>query len=111
VRWDATWNTKWSSAADGRRPLGIPCGIPANLPCPYLVAGQVRWDATWNTKWSSSVGGSYLAVDGRETLTNGAVPNINRGNTRVGPRGILAYNYHPLVADASVTFTAPSFPF
>jgi hypothetical protein len=78
---------------------------------PYLVAAQLRWDATWNTKWASTLGASYLAVDGRQTLTNGAVPNINRGNTRVGSTGMLAYNYHPIVVDGAVTFTAPSFPF
>jgi hypothetical protein len=76
---------------------------------PFLVAAQFRWDAAWNSKWSSSLGGAYLALDGRQSLTNGAVPNINRGNTRVGSTGALAYRYHPLEVDGAVTFTAPSF--
>lgn len=42
------------------------------------------------------------------TAASSAVPNINRGNTRVN--GVLVNDYHPWVADASITYTLESFP-
>ena len=51
-----------------------------------------------------------LLINSEESLINSAVPNINRGNTRTGPTGVLAENFNPLVADASITYTLDSFP-
>jgi Putative porin len=77
---------------------------------PYMLGSQVRWDATWNTKWSSTMGLAYMSIANKDMLTNGAVPNVNRGNFRQTPTGILQYHFDPIVADAAITYTAPSFP-
>jgi len=46
-----------------------------------------------------------LNIVNDQSLTNGAVPSSNRGNTRVGGTGALAYHMNPIVADASLTYT------
>jgi hypothetical protein len=84
---------------------------------PYLVGAQVRWDATWKyneahaPKIQTSMGLSALAIMQENVLTNNAVPNINRGNTRLPTTGVLAYHYNPIVADASFTYTLDKMPF
>jgi polyhydroxyalkanoate synthesis regulator phasin len=83
---------------------------------PYMVGAQLRWDATWKfneahaPKIQSSIGLGALAIMQENVLTNGAVPNINRGNTRLGGAGVLAYHYNPIVADASFTYTLDKAP-
>ncbi len=76
-----------------------------------LGAAQVRWDAIWSKKITSSVGFAALVIVGDQQLTNGAVANVNFGNTRIGGTGSLASNMNPYVGDASVTYTLESFPF
>jgi hypothetical protein len=84
---------------------------------PYLVGAQLRWDATWRyneahaPKIQSSVGVAALAIMQENVLTNGAVPNINRGNTRLPGTGILAYHYNPIVVDAAFIYTFDKAPF
>lgn len=78
---------------------------------PSLVGAQARWEATWSPKLSSSIGAAYLALCNENMLTNGAVQNINRGNTRSGATGALAYRYTPIILDASITYTLEKFPF
>lgn len=94
---------------------------------PYLYGGQITWNAKWTDKWSTSVGVGAFAIDNAEALTDANVSRINQGNTRkvqtiyynASPYYAadsttitgLAYNYTPLIADASVTYTAASFPF
>jgi hypothetical protein len=85
--------------------------IAANEKDPWLLGVQARWDATWNPKWSSSVGATFLPMVSRSSLTNGAVPNQQRGNTRNGATGALAYQYDPMIVDASVTYMLDSAPF
>ncbi len=72
---------------------------------PYLYGAQARWDAAWSKKVATSLGVAALNIVNEQSLTNNAVPNVNRGNTRVGGTGILANNFNPVVADASVTYT------
>ena len=94
---------------------------------PYMYGGQITWNAKWTEKWSTSVGVGAFAIDNAEALTDANVARINQGNTRkvqtiyydASPYYAadsttitgLAYNYTPLIADASVTYTAASFPF
>jgi hypothetical protein len=75
----------------------------------YLLAAQLRWDAAWNSKLATSLGISGYSIEAGKQLTNGSVPNINRGNTRNADTS-LAYSYNPWVVDASVTYTLDSFP-
>ncbi|MBC8003280.1 MAG: putative porin [Opitutaceae bacterium] len=77
---------------------------------PSMVGAQLRWDAVWSPKLNTSIGGAYLAMCNENQITNGAVPNMNRGNTRVGATGMLAYRYTPFIVDASATYTLDKFP-
>jgi hypothetical protein len=52
-----------------------------------------------------------LGIDNVSLLTNGAVQNINRGNTRLAPTGELAYRFNPWVVDGAITYSLSSFPF
>jgi hypothetical protein len=91
---------------------------------PYLYGGQVRMESAWNSKVSSSFGLGWLAIENEQALANSVagtanpVPNQNRGNTR-GPSAntsvgalvdALVYDFHPVVADAAVTYTLDKFP-
>ena len=66
----------------------------------------------------SSLGLGALAIVSPEQLisktdNSGAVPYINQGNTRINLApylGAPAYNFTPVIADASVTYTLTSFP-
>jgi hypothetical protein len=90
---------------------------------PFMYGGQVLWNAKWSEKWASTVGLGALAIVNPEQLTTANVPYINQGNTRdyvpYYPPGAttptylntLTYNYTPWVVDASVTYTADTFPF
>jgi hypothetical protein len=80
---------------------------------PFLYGGQVLLNSKWNDKWSSSVGAGAFKIVSQSALTAANVPYINQGNTRIGAgpnNGQLANGYSPLIADASVTYTADSFP-
>jgi len=72
---------------------------------PYMYGAQVRWDATWNKKIATSAGLAALNIVNEQSLTNGAVPAVNRGNTRNAGTGALANNFNPIIADASITYT------
>jgi len=83
---------------------------------PYMVGAQMRWDASWKyneahaPKLQSSIGLAALAIMQENVLTNGAVPNVNRGNTRDAGTGAPRYHFNPIVADASLTYTLDKFP-
>ncbi len=85
---------------------------------PFMYGGQFLWNAKWNDRWSSSLGLGALAIVSPEQLisktdNSGAVPYINQGNTRINLApylGAPAYNFTPVIADASVTYTLTSFP-
>jgi len=72
---------------------------------PYLYGAQARWEAAWSKKIASSLGVGLLNIVNEQSLTNNAVPNQNRGNTRNPGTGVLANNFNPVVADASFTYT------
>jgi hypothetical protein len=72
---------------------------------PYLFGGQLRWEAAWSPKWQSALGGALLSILNEQTLTNGAIPNVGGGNTRVGPTGVLANSFTSIYADANLTYT------
>ncbi len=88
---------------------------------PFLFGGQFLWNATWTQKLSSTFGAGMFQIVNPEQLTTGNVPFINRGNTReqvtplfptgAAPYYALKYNYNPIIADASVTYTLDTFPF
>lgn len=83
---------------------------------PILVGFQGRYDATWRPELTSTLGLGWYSIFHEQNLGNGAVPNVNVGNTRFPAAtgshaaGDLVNNYHPLVADASITYTLPSLP-
>jgi hypothetical protein len=76
---------------------------------PVLWGAQARWDAKWTKQLNSSIGVAYYIIQGEENLGNAAVENNNFGNTR-NAAGNLVYDYKPVVADASVTYSLPKFP-
>jgi hypothetical protein len=89
---------------------------------PMLFGVQLRHDAKWTPKLSSSIGVAWYTIKDPENLTNGAVPNIQVGNTRYAVSvpgsdtkvaGSLVHDYYPIVADAAVTYTlnrVPAYP-
>jgi hypothetical protein len=79
--------------------------ISADTHDPYLFGGQLRWEAAWSPKVQTSLGGALLSILNEQTLTNGAIPNIGGGNTRVGTTGVLANPFTSLYADANLTYT------
>ena len=74
---------------------------------PYLLGGQVRWDASFSKHVSATAGASMLAIENRDQLSNSAVPNVGRGNTR-DAGGRLVYDYNPYILDASLTYSLES---
>jgi hypothetical protein len=89
---------------------------------PLLYGGQILWNAKWTDKLSSTLGAGMFAIVSADQLTPSNVPYVNQGNTRIpvlinNPNGTqttvneLRYNYTPMIADASVTYTLDSFPF
>ena len=81
----------------------------ANTHDPFLYGGQVALNSKWNSKLSSSVGVGAFQIVNPAQLTTGNVPYNNRGNSR-NAAGALLYNYNPIIADASVTYTFDSAP-
>jgi hypothetical protein len=86
-------------------------GGAQNQDDPALLGAQLRWDAKWSPHLASTVGAAWFLVSETANLTNGAVPNVNVGNTRVDAAGTLANDYAPIVLDASLTYTLDKFPF
>ena len=76
---------------------------------PFLVGAQLLFDSKWNSQWESSVGLAALDISSIGSLSNGNVPNVNRGNTRTAA-GAPKYHFNPIVADASVTYNLEKFP-
>jgi hypothetical protein len=93
---------------------------------PFLVGAQAIWNASWTSRIASSLGFGAFNIINPDALgvyyptsspdipaanynANG-VPYNNRGNTRNATTGNLVYNYNPIVAGASATYTLDSFP-
>jgi hypothetical protein len=76
---------------------------------PMLIGGQVRWDAKWNKSFESTFGFGGFGLSDSQFLLNGAVQNINVGNTRIdtaGPTlGRLANDYTPVFVDGALTYS------
>jgi len=84
--------------------------VPNSTHDPYMFAGQFRWDANWSPKIQTSAGAGLFSIVNRAALTNGAIPDIGAGNTRIGPTGVPANSFSSLYADASATYSLASFP-
>jgi hypothetical protein len=83
--------------------------VAASADDPWLGAVQLRLDSAWTKKISSSIGVSMLGISNEGELTNEAIPNVNRGNTR-NASGAPEYGYNPVHADATLTYTLDRFP-
>ena len=82
--------------------------IGGNGQDPYVVGGQVRWDGIWNPHWAATLGAAGFSIANEESLSNGNVPNVNRGNTRNGATA-PAFDFNPIYVDGGVTWTLASF--
>jgi hypothetical protein len=71
---------------------------------PFLYGGQVMWNSKWNNKLASAVGVGGFQIVSPEQLTANNVKNYNSGNT-LAASGAPLYNFNPVIADASVTYT------
>ena len=90
--------------------------VQASSQDPFMIGAQARFDSTWKftedhkPKLQTSIGLALLGVMSDQNLTNGAVPNINFGNTRIDAVGAPGVNFNPIVVDVSATYTLASFP-
>ena len=71
---------------------------------PYMYGAQARWDAIWSKAFASSMGVAGLNIAHDQALVNGAVPNVQRGNTR-DAAGAPATHFNPIILDASATYS------
>ncbi|MBI5386545.1 MAG: putative porin [Verrucomicrobia bacterium] len=81
----------------------------------FMFGAQARWDGKYLQREGyylieSALGASWYGINTAGSLTNGAVPNVNVGNTRGGGSNPLAYNYNPVVIDAALTYHLPGMP-
>jgi len=94
--------------------------IGADSDDPFMAGVQVRFDSKWSPKLITSVGAAMFGIANDEALDASAagvwtVPNQNGGNTRLplnpatGSLGQLAYNFNPIVVDASITYNLDKF--
>ena len=80
---------------------------------PFMYGGQLLLDSKWTPKIGTTVGVSAYDIVNRESLSTAYDTNL--GNTTVGGgtpyNGTsFLYNYNPIVASGSVTYTLDSFP-
>ncbi len=77
---------------------------------PFMYGGEVTLNSKWNDKLSSTIGaGGFQIVSPGQLTTTNTIKLYNYGNT-LGAGNAPAYNFNPLIADASVTYTLNSFP-
>jgi len=84
--------------------------LTANSSDPYLAGGQLVWDAKWSERLQSSLGVGGLTITSQEKLTTAAIPDVNRGNTRINGTNGPAASFTPVVVDGWLTYTLDSFP-
>jgi len=77
---------------------------------PWLYGAQVRWDAAWSKQVATTVGLTGLNIVDDRSLTNNAVPNGQRGNTRDPGTGVLSHHFNPIVVDAAATYSFGEIP-
>jgi hypothetical protein len=78
---------------------------------PYITGGQLVLDSAWSKRLSSSAGVAVLGISHADQLVNGAVPNINQGNTRQLITTEPTYAFSPIIADLSATYLLDEIPF
>ncbi|MBM3879094.1 MAG: hypothetical protein FJ387_05175 [Verrucomicrobia bacterium] len=76
----------------------------------YLLGTQLRLNSAWTDRLTTSVGAGWFGILSPDSLTNEAVPDRGRGNTRTAA-GALVYHYNPFYLDAGATYQLESFPF
>lgn len=76
--------------------------LSASQDDPLLYARQLRWDAAWTPRTGTSFGITSMDLSNGSLLTNGAVPDVHKGNTRTAA-GALVNTYRPWVVDVSIT--------
>lgn len=83
---------------------------------PFMLGAQLRFDSKWAPHFATTLGLAYMTLTDDQNLTTAAVPNINAGNSRYPlATGIhaateLVNAYHPVIVDASATYTFDKFP-
>ena len=84
--------------------------VAASSDDPFWFGTQIRIDSKWSKRLSTSAGLMWLTFENTDQLSNGAMPNVDVGNTRYIPAGtnqanaIPLYQFAPLLADVSVTY-------
>ena len=79
----------------------------------WMLAGQLRLTSIWSDHLTSSLGVMGLMITKTEALrTSRGQLDIGEGNTRVGGFATNAplHDFHPIIADADITYTLESFP-
>ena len=85
----------------------------SNTHDPFMYGGQVILNSKWTPKLASSIGIGAFQIVNPEQLSVTNVPTVNLGNTRQLSgkyAGAPAYNFNPVIADISTTYTLDSFP-
>ncbi|HTY89313.1 MAG TPA: putative porin [Candidatus Acidoferrum sp.] len=89
---------------------------------PYITGAQAIWNANWTSRIATSLGFAAFDIVNPGALglsgfpansanyNPGGVPNSNQGNTYNSSTGNLVYNYNPIIASASTTYTLDTFP-
>jgi hypothetical protein len=76
---------------------------------PFLTGAQVRIDSVWSGQWSTTAGVTAMGITHPGRLTNVAVPDVHKGNTRT-TGGVLVNDYRSWIVDVGATRTLESFP-
>lgn len=76
---------------------------------PAMLGAQLRWTAAWTPKISTVLGGSYLSIINRDSLTTANVPNQGRGNSRT-TGGALEHGFDPVIGELSATYLFDKVP-
>ena len=82
---------------------------------PFLYGAQAIWNANWTPKLGTSLGIATYDIANEQNIAISATgPNpydSNLGNTIAGgSTGTFAYNFNPVVASGSITYTLDRFP-
>lgn len=76
---------------------------------PYMLGGQLRWDGVWSKRVSSTAGVLAWNIASPGQLSNSAVPNRGKGNTR-DKSGNLIFDYNSIQVDGGLTYSLDKFP-
>ena len=73
-----------------------------------MYGGQLFWDAKWTSRIGTTLGVSAYDIVNRGNLSTAYDTNL--GNTLVLGGGAFMYDFNPIVASGSVTYTLDRFP-